>query len=143
MVPRMRPSRLALVAVAALLLGGCLGRGYGDVLEVHLEVLLAMSDKLCSMAQAGDAPPTEEMPEFVYPSRRAHQFGRYFATDSKRSSYPLLQQLLDQYDDMVRVADEARQRAGDWRASAGAVCADRDRIRGLAEQIRGSLRHGD
>src|SRR5436309_13470094 len=101
----MRGVRVGLALGMVLVTSGCLGQRYERIMQIHLEVLEAMMVKLCLLADSVRPPPTEAMPEFVYPSRRARQFMEQFPAESGRSSYRLFGELVDRYDDAVRVAD--------------------------------------
>ena len=126
--------------LVGLLLSGCLWRSYEAVLEVHLTVLMQMTDKLCGLGEAGRTPSAADIVEFTYPAQRGrtflHQFDRY----SERASYQDFQAFLDHYEAMVKRVDAARANAAQWQAEQALQQRDRAELTHLAARIRTDLK---
>jgi hypothetical protein len=133
------PRRAGLLLVGCLL-SGCLWRSYEHVLEVHLTVLLQMTDKLCGLADSGRTPTAADMVEFTYPAQRGRAFLRQFARHADRPSYRDFQGLLEQYEAMLKRVDAARVNEAQWRAEHAAAARERVVLSQLAERIRQDLR---
>ncbi len=136
-----RVMRRHLTFAFLILLSGCLWRGYGDILSVHLDVLTQTADKLCAVVEAGRGPSAQEMAEYVYPSQRGREFLRQFGTYAQRPSYRDFAAFLDRYDAMVHTADTAR---AEQRLSAELprLASERDALRKLATDIRAEINAG-
>ncbi|MBI4518145.1 MAG: hypothetical protein HY699_20270 [Deltaproteobacteria bacterium] len=133
--PRMRRVLSAFLVVA---LAGCLWRSYGDILTVHVTVLIQMVDKLSALAEAGRTPAAADMAEFNYPAQRGRTFLRQFERDAGRESYRAFAALLDRYQALLRQVDAARVSEADWRALRPALAQEQ---RALAEQAAAIGRH--
>ena len=131
------------LALAALLcFSGCLWRGYGEILSVHVRVITAMAAKLCAVAESGKGPTAEGMAEYVYPLQRGREFLRQFSKYRGRQSYSQFSTFLDRYEAMVRTADVARTQ-GRLASELPQLASERDRLQQLAAEIRSSLQAGD
>lgn len=130
--------RLSLV-VLGLVLSGCLWRGYSAVLEVHLTVLLQMTDKLCGMGEIGHAPTVSDMVEFGYPAQRGREFLRAFRSSNERPSYRQFGEFLDRYEALLKRVDAARVSEASWRADVPQQQRDRAALAELAASIRRDL----
>jgi len=135
----MRALQVAM-AVVVLTCAGCLWRGYGRVMEIHVEVLDSMAKKLCDLAQAGKRPVAEDMAEFVYPAQRARQFCRYFDENEHRASYARFEQLLSLYESEVQMVDRSRVDATTWKEQGAEVCKATSGVLAMAEEVRQALR---
>jgi len=132
-------SRRWLLALA--LLCGC-WRSYESILDVHLTVLLQMTDKLSGMAASGHTPTAADMVEFGYPAERGREFLRAFRNVSDRQSYKRFGDFLDRYEAMLRRVDAARVSEPAWHGEGQRMSADREVLGQLAADIRRELAHG-
>jgi hypothetical protein len=132
---------LSTVLLASLC--GCLWRGYGTIMTVHLDVLTQTAAKLSSIVESGRGPTAEGMAEYVYPSKRGREFLRQFRSFSSRPSYEQFSTFLDRYDDLVRQIDAARtlNRLGEADVRQQ-LAADRAALDATAAEIRASLERG-
>jgi hypothetical protein len=129
---------LAVVASVALL-SGCLWRGHGRVLQVHLEVLASMAAKMCTLS-AGPPPASQAMGEFVYPARRARVAQQRLAGDPGRASYAGFARVLQSYEALLQLFDRARVSADTWSVAAPQVCEQSRAIAAEAAAVRRQLR---
>lgn len=129
---RARLAVLLLLPLAA----GCLWRGYGRVVEVHLEVLEAMAAKMCALT-AGPPPASKAMGEFVYPAQRAREAERQLAGRAGRPSYAGLVRVTERYEEIVLLFDRARASEAAWAAEGPRVC---EQSRALATEVQGVRR---
>ena len=121
---------------------GCLWRGYGTIMEVHLDVLTQTADKLCSVVDSGRGPTAEGMAEYVYPAQRARQFMRQFSSYSERPSYKQFGVLVDDYEAMIRAVDAARSQGRLGADEVARLKAERDALLATAVEIRSDLKAG-
>ncbi|HUI28103.1 MAG TPA: hypothetical protein VL403_18625 [Candidatus Kryptonia bacterium] len=132
-------SRRSVGLLATVLLCGCLWRSYESILDVHLTVLLQMTDKLHGMADSGHTPTAADMVEFSYPAQRGREFLRAFRSSSDRPSYQRFGEFLDRYEAMVKQVDAARVTEADWRSEPARLQQDHDALKRLAADIRREL----
>ncbi len=125
--------------LAGVLLSACLWRSYDSILEVHLTVLLQMTDKLGAVAESGRVPTAADMVEFGYPAQRGRDFLRTFRSAAERPSYRGLAELLDHYEQMLRRVDAARASEAAWRAQLPLLRDDRRILNEIAANIRRDL----
>jgi hypothetical protein len=130
--------RLLLALLLAAALAGCLWRGYGRILEIHLQVLQSMAAKMCGLT-AGPPPASESMGEFSYPARRARELEQRFESRAGQESYRSFAALTRRYEALVQTFDKARATEETWRASAATVCADSHAIEAAAADVRRQL----
>ena len=121
---------------------GCLWRGYGTIMEVHLDVLTQTADKLYSVVASGRGPTAEGMAEYVYPAKRAREFMRQFSGYSDRKSYQQFGVLLDRYEALVREVDAARAQRQLGPEDVSHLRSEREALYALAAEIRVQLKNG-
>lgn len=131
------------VLLLLLCAGACLWRGYGTIMEVHLDVLTQTADKLCSVVESGRGPTTEGMAEYVYPAQRGRAFMRQFSGYADRRSYQQFGALLDRYEALVRDIDAARSQGRLGTEAATHLSRERDALQALAIEIRTDVRKGN
>lgn len=119
----------------------CIWRSYGNILNVHLDVLTQTAAKLCAVVESGKPLRTEDMAEYTYPSQRAREFLRQFGRYRERRSYQQLSTLLDRYDVLVQAVDAARaqQHVPDLQQ----LTRERDALQRSADDIRADVRAGN
>ncbi len=98
----------------AVLLGGCVWRGYDRVLTIHLDVLSSMVEKMVAIAEVGRRPSSNDITEMLYPLERGRLFLRQYQKRQQEESYRRFAQLLDQYAAMAAAIDDARTDDGRW-----------------------------
>ena len=138
----MRASRSQLLLPLILCAAGCLWRGYGTIMEVHLDVLTQTAAKLCSVVESGRGPLAEGMAEYVYPAQRARVFLRQFSNYSDRRSYQQFGVLLDRYEALVHEVDAARSQGQLGPEVAERLNRERDALQASASEIRAAVRKG-
>ncbi len=136
-----RVMRRQLTFALAILLSGCLWRGSGEILSVHLDVLTQTAAKLCAVVEAGRGPNAQELAEYVYPSQRGREFLRQFGGYAERPSYRHFAAFLERYEAMVHTADTAR---AEQRLSTELprLISERDALQKLATDIRAEIKAG-
>jgi hypothetical protein len=98
----------------AVLVTGCVWRGYDRVLSIHLDVLAGMADKMVSIAEVGRRPTSNDMTEMLYPLERGRLFLRQYERRAGEDSYRQFAQLLDRYAALAAAIDDARTDDGRW-----------------------------
>ncbi len=105
---------VACVFVLCLSLSGCYWLKYSKLMRTHIELLLAMTDKMGSFLEDGRSITPRMMTEFVYPLERAQDFvrivKRFYAG---RSSLQQFENLLVVYADLVEETERLRVLKGD------------------------------
>lgn len=139
MVARMR-ARAAVVLL--ILLGGCTWRGYGRVMEIHLEVIESMAAKMCALT-AGPPPASVSMGEFVYPAKRAREVAQQFPRRRGLGSYHEFEKLVGRYEELVQTFDHSRLSDATWTAVGPQVCSESHAIAEQVEVVRKSLADED
>lgn len=139
MVARMRARA---VVVLLILLGGCTWRGYGRVMEIHLEVIDSMSAKLCLLT-VGAPPASVGMGEFVYPIKRAREVGEQFPRRRGLGSYHEFEKLVQRYEDLVQAFDRSRLNDESWAAAGQHVCEESRAIAAQVGLVRQALADED
>ena len=89
----------------AVLVTGCVWRGYDRVLSIHLDVLAGMADKMVSIAEVGRRPTSNDMTEMLYPLERGRLFLRQYERRAGEDSYRQFAQLLDRYAALLENSD--------------------------------------
>ena len=123
-----------------LLVSSCLWSRYGDILAVHVDVLLGMADKLVSKSEAGGRATPSDVTELVYPLQRARQFARSYEARSSQASYRALLVLLDRYEEMAEAIDTARGDEDRWSALRADLPARLEVLKNRAAEVRRALR---
>ena len=112
-----RRARVALVAcvlVAGVSLGGCYWIKYTKLMRTHVELLLAMTDKMGSFLEDDRAMTPRMMNEFLYPLERARDFVRIVRRFYEgRTSLEQFERLLAVYADLLEEAERLRVLKGD------------------------------
>ncbi len=88
--------------------------GYARVLEIHLDVLGGMAQKMSASAASGKRPTPNDLTELIYPLERARGFVGDYRGEEQRRSYIAFVELLDLYRDFVSSIDEARSTPERW-----------------------------
>ncbi len=133
-------SRRVVLLLTLSVLSACVWRSYESIVEVHLTVLLQMTDKMCGMGEDGRAPAAADMVEFTYPAQRGRQFLRQFQRYADRSSYKDFGEFLDHYEAMLKRVDAARVNPDSWHAEQPLHLRDRALLSHLAATIRRDLK---
>jgi hypothetical protein len=128
---RLRAGTAALLIGGALLgAAGCYWLRYDKLARTHVDLLLAMTEKLDDVTR-GDGRPPAPTEEYRYPLERARDFIRIAARHrADRRSLAALGALCDAYEDLLTAAERMRaapRGAGDARAFDAAVAAVRER----------------
>jgi hypothetical protein len=131
--------RRRLLLMALLGLTACLWRSYGEILQVHLDVLTQTADKLVAVAGSGRGITTEGMAEYVYPAKRGREFLRQFSAYSPRRSYRQFEVFLDRYEALVKEADTIRAQGKAWQEALPGLAQQRDGLQAMALAIRRDL----
>ena len=112
-----RQTRAALVAcvvVVCVSLGGCYWIKYTKLMRTHVELLLAMTDKMGSFLEDDRAITPRMMNEFLYPLERARDFARITERFHEgRTSLQEFERLLDVYADLLEETERLRVLKGD------------------------------
>lgn len=105
---------VACVFVVCVSLSGCYWLKYTKLMRTHVELLLAMTDKVGSFLEDGRAITPRTMNEFMYPLERAQDFvrivKRFYAG---RTSLQRFENLLAVYADLVEETERLRVLKGD------------------------------
>ena len=112
-------------------------------MTVHLDVLMAMAEKIVATAEAGRRPTSNDVTELTYPLQRGRQFTHQFEGYRERQSYGQFQALLEQYDAFVQAIDTARADPQRWEALRASLPAKAAALRADAAQVRSALARGD
>lgn len=107
---------VCLAFLLSLTAGGCYWLKYNKLMRTHVELLLAMSDKMVSLLEDERPMTPKMMDEFTYPLERAQDFvrivkGRY----SELQSLQTFEKMLNVYADIVQRGDRLRVLKGDLR----------------------------
>ena len=132
--------RRSIAFLLLFLVSSCLWSRYGDILAVHVDVLLGMAEKLVSKSEAGGRATPSDVTELVYPLQRARQFARSYEEQSNRASYAALVVLLDRYEEMARAIDTARGDEDRWAALRAELPARLEVLKNTAAEVRKALR---
>ena len=112
-----RRAQVALVAgvlVVGVSLGGCYWIKYTKLMRTHVELLLAMTDKMGSFLEDDRAMTPRMMNEFLYPLERARDFVRIVRRFYEgRTSLEQFERLLDVYADLLEETERLRVLKGD------------------------------
>lgn len=115
--PLWRRARVALVACVVAVgvsLGGCYWIKYTKLMRTHVELLLAMTDKMGSFLEDDRAITPRMMNEFLYPLERARDFARIVKRFYEgRTSLQEFERLLDVYADLLEETERLRVLKGD------------------------------
>ena len=115
--PLWRRAQVALVAgvlVVGVSLGGCYWIKYTKLMRTHVELLLAMTDKMGSFLEDDRAMTPRMMNEFLYPLERARDFVRIVRRFYEgRTSLEQFERLLDVYADLLEETERLRVLKGD------------------------------
>ena len=115
--PLWRRARVALVAcvvVVGVSLGGCYWIKYTKLMRTHVELLLAMTDKMGSFLEDDRAMTPRMMNEFLYPLERARDFVRIVKRFYEgRTSLERFERLLAVYADLLEETERLRVLKGD------------------------------
>ncbi len=95
-------------------LGGCYWLKYEKLMHTHVELLLAMTDKMSRLVEDNETITPTMMTEFFYPLERARDFVRIIAQRyPDRRSLSIFSQFLDIYERIVNETDRLRIISGD------------------------------
>ncbi len=112
-----RQARVALVVcvvVVGVSLSGCYWIKYTKLMRTHVELLLAMTDKMGSFLEDGRAIAPRMMNEFLYPLERARDFARIVKRFYEgRTSLQRFERLLAVYADLLEETERLRVLKGD------------------------------
>ena len=90
-------------------LGGCYWLKYEKLMHTHIQLMLAMTDKMNRLLKDNDTLTPAMMNEFLYPLERARDFSRIVAQRyADRPSLAAFNQFLDLYQSLVTEADRLR-----------------------------------
>ena len=103
-----------LVFLLNLSAGGCYWLKYHKLMRTHVELLLAMADKMTSLLEEKRPITPKMMDEFTYPLERAQDFvrivkGRY----AQRKSLQTFEKMLDVYAHIIEQGDRLRVLKGE------------------------------
>ncbi len=105
---------VACAFVVCISLSGCYWLKYPKLMRTHVELLLAMTDKMGSFLEDGRVITPGMMNEFVYPLERAQDFvpivKRFYAG---RTSLQRFEHLLAVYAALVKETERLRVLKGD------------------------------
>ena len=83
-------------------------------MHTHVELLLAMTDKMSRLVEDNETMTPTMMTEFLYPLERARDFTRIVAQRyPDRQSLSIFSQFLDIYESIVNETDRLRIISGD------------------------------
>lgn len=96
------------LGLALVALGGCYWSKYDKLARTHVDLLLAMAQKIDDVVQHNGAPPAA-LAEYRYPLERARDFARIAARRFEgRPSLTALRELCDAYERLLAVAEGIR-----------------------------------
>ena len=125
---RARVALVACVVVAGVSLGGCYWIKYTKLMRTHVELLLAMTDKMGSFLEDDRAMTPRMMNEFLYPLERARDFVRIVKRFYEgRTSLEQFERLLAVYADLLEETERLRVLKGDLGAEQGRPPGFRER----------------
>jgi len=105
---RFRGSGRILMVVAVFLVAGCYFGKYDKLVRTHVQLLLAMAQKLEDVTREQGAPPAS-LAEYRYPLERARDFARIVGGRFQgRPSLAAFTAFCDAYDGVVRAAESRR-----------------------------------
>ena len=136
----MRAGRCVLVVLVVV--PACLWRSYGEIMAVHVDVLLALADKTVANAEAGRRPTSNDVVELTYPLQRGQQFAHQFEGYRERDSYRHFVALLGRYEAFVQAIDAARVDPRRWEALQASLKSDVAILHDDAAQVRAALARG-
>lgn len=111
---RARVALVACVVVVGISLGGCYWIKYTKLMRTHVELLLAMTDKMGSFLEDDRAMTPRMMNEFLYPLERARDFVRIVKRFYEgRTSLERFERLLAVYADLLEETERLRVLKGD------------------------------
>ena len=111
---RTKVALVACVVVAGVSLGGCYWIKYTKLMRTHVELLLAMTDKMGSFLEDDRAMTPRMMNEFLYPLERARDFARIVKRFYEgRISLKQFERLLAVYADLLEETERLRVLKGD------------------------------
>ena len=111
---RARVALVACVVAVCVSLSGCYWLKYTKLMRTHVELLLAMTDKMGSFLEDGRAIAPRMMNEFLYPLERARDFARIVRRFYEgRTSLQEFERLLDVYADLLEETERLRVLKGD------------------------------
>ena len=111
---RARVALVACVVVVGVSLGGCYWIKYTKLMRTHVELLLAMTDKMGSFLEDDRAMTPRMMNEFLYPLERARDFARIAKRFYEgRTSLKRFERLLAVYADLLEETERLRVLKGD------------------------------
>ena len=117
---RLKAGRGFLLALALLLAAGCYWSKYDKLTRTHVQLLLAMAEKLEEVTRDAGRPPAS-LAEYRYPLERARDFDRIVAGRFEgRPSLVAFRRFCDAYDEVLRVTESARGAAASGDALARA-----------------------
>ena len=97
-----------LVALAVFLAAGCYFGKYDKLARTHVQLLLAMAQKLDDVTRERGAPP-ESLAEYRYPLERARDFARIVGGRFEgRPSLAAFRDFCDAYDAVVKATESLR-----------------------------------
>ena len=133
---RARVALVACVVVVGVSLGGCYWIKYTKLMRTHVELLLAMTDKMGSFLEDDRAMTPRMMNEFLYPLERARDFVRIVKRFYEgRTSLEQFERLLAVYADLLEETERLRVLKGDlagfWERAA--------LVREWAERVEAAL----
>ena len=121
---------VACLLVLCVSLSGCYWLKYTKLMRTHVELLLAMTDKMGSFLEDGRAITPRMMNEFMYPLERAQDFARIVKRFyAGRTSLQRFENLLAVYADLVQETERLR-------VLKGALTGFRERAELLQEWAR-------
>jgi hypothetical protein len=96
------------MVVTALVAAGCYFGKYDKLTRTHVQLLVAMAQKLDDVTQEQGAPPAS-LAEYRYPLERARDFTRIVGGRFEgRASLAAFRSFCDAYDDVVKAAESLR-----------------------------------
>jgi len=105
---------------------------YERVIEVHLDVLDGMAQKIDGIAAMGRRPSPNDLTELIYPLTRARQFTSKYESEGGRESYREFLEVVGAYEQLVAAVDAARGTDASWQATRQIV---RDQVRVVAARV--------
>lgn len=105
---------------------------YERVIDVHLDVLDGMAQKIDGVAAMGRRPSPNDLTELIYPLTRARHFTSQYEGESGRESYREFLAVVGAYDQLVAAVDAARGTDASWEKMRASV---RDQVRIVAARV--------
>jgi hypothetical protein len=140
----MRRPLFLMSAAIVMIASGCYSTSYSRQVAANTDLISELADKLLDYARTGfmindRQISSEEMGEFYYAAKKAHEFARATEEDSRRASYRDFAAMLATYGAFLHSADECRLAGHPDAAKLSALISQHDAVEKIAARVRADL----